>query len=102
MAASLTELHQQRDALARQIRDLQADAKADAIVEVKRLMTEHGLTVADLSGRSVAPSPDRPNRTVAPKYRDPESGLTWSGRGLKPKWLQAAIANGRSPEDFAI
>jgi DNA-binding protein H-NS len=24
---------------------------------------------------------------VAPKYRDPESGSTWSGRGKPPKWI---------------
>src|ERR1700760_4592354 len=39
---------------------------------------------------------------VAPKYRDPETGATWSGRGLKPRWLTAAIKSGRSVESFAI
>ena len=24
---------------------------------------------------------------VAPKYRDPKTGATWSGRGKKPSWL---------------
>jgi DNA-binding protein H-NS len=24
---------------------------------------------------------------VAPKYRDPESGNTWSGRGKPPRWI---------------
>ena len=39
---------------------------------------------------------------VAPKYRDPDSGATWAGRGAKPRWMQAYIKAGRSPEDFAI
>ena len=30
-------------------------------------------------------------KPVAAKYRDAASGQTWSGRGLKPKWLTAAI-----------
>lgn len=29
-------------------------------------------------------------RIVPPKYRDPKTGATWSGRGLAPKWIAAA------------
>jgi DNA-binding protein H-NS len=40
---------------------------------------------------------------VAPKYRNPENPAeTWAGRGLKPRWLAAAIKSGRKPEDFLI
>ena len=40
---------------------------------------------------------------VAPKYRNPEDpSETWAGRGLKPRWLTAAIKAGGKIEDFAI
>jgi DNA-binding protein H-NS len=39
---------------------------------------------------------------VAPKYQHPETGETWSGRGLKPRWLTAAMKSGKSLEAFAI
>jgi DNA-binding protein H-NS len=40
---------------------------------------------------------------VAPKYRNPESpGETWAGRGLKPRWLAAAIKSGKKLDDFRI
>src|SRR5271157_2902853 len=40
---------------------------------------------------------------VAPKYRNPENPAeTWAGRGLKPRWLTAAMKSGRKLEDFAI
>jgi DNA-binding protein H-NS len=40
---------------------------------------------------------------VAPKYRNPENpGETWAGRGLKPRWLSAAIKSGKKQEDFLI
>jgi DNA-binding protein H-NS len=40
---------------------------------------------------------------VAPKYRNPEnSAETWAGRGLKPRWLTAAIKSGKKVEDFLI
>src|SRR5215831_4670322 len=40
---------------------------------------------------------------VAPKYRNPENpSETWAGRGLKPRWLAAAIKQGKKLDDFAI
>jgi DNA-binding protein H-NS len=39
---------------------------------------------------------------AAPKYRNPETGETWAGRGLKPRWLTAALKSGKSVESFAI
>jgi DNA-binding protein H-NS len=40
---------------------------------------------------------------VAPKYRNPENpAQTWAGRGLKPRWLTAAIKSGKKAEDFLI
>lgn len=41
-------------------------------------------------------------RKVAPKFRNPATGDTWSGRGLKPKWLAAAVASGRAMSEFAL
>src|SRR6202050_4482088 len=41
--------------------------------------------------------------SVAPKYRNPENASeTWAGRGLKPRWLAAAIKSGKKLEDFLI
>jgi DNA-binding protein H-NS len=40
---------------------------------------------------------------VAPKYRNPANPAeTWAGRGLKPRWLTAAMKGGKKLEDFAI
>jgi DNA-binding protein H-NS len=44
-----------------------------------------------------------PRGAVAPKYRDPENPAeTWAGRGLKPRWLAAALKSGKELEDFSI
>ena len=40
-------------------------------------------------------------RKVPPKYRD-SAGNIWAGRGAKPRWLVAAIKEGKKLEDFAI
>ena len=40
---------------------------------------------------------------VAPKYRNPENpNETWAGRGLKPRWLAAALKAGHEIEEFLI
>jgi DNA-binding protein H-NS len=40
---------------------------------------------------------------VAPKYRNPDNPAeTWAGRGLKPRWLSAALKAGKKIEDFSI
>ena len=42
-------------------------------------------------------------RKVAPKYRNPANkSETWAGRGVRPRWLQAALKDGRKIEEFAI
>jgi len=41
-------------------------------------------------------------RKVPIKYRGPERGQTWTGRGVHPKWLAALVKQGRRIEEFAI
>ena len=40
-------------------------------------------------------------KKVPPKYRD-RAGNTWAGRGARPRWLVAAIKEGKKLEDFAV
>jgi DNA-binding protein H-NS len=35
-------------------------------------------------------------------YRNPADGASWSGRGLKPRWLVEAIEDGRTQDEFLI
>jgi len=41
-------------------------------------------------------------RKVPPKYRDPKTGETWSGRGAMVGWMAAAIKAGKKRDDFLI
>lgn len=101
--ATLNELLAQKAAIEKQIVDAQREERAAAIAQIKALMAQYGLTLADIGARA-APSPKRgaSGSKVPPKYRDPDTGATWSGRGLKPRWLEAALAAGRSLSDFAL
>lgn len=100
--ASLKDLLAQRAALEQQIAETTAKERSDAIAKVRSLMADYGLSVADLGTRSGRSSKEPKVPKVAAKYRDKASGQTWSGRGLQPKWLKAAIASGSKLEDFSI
>lgn len=39
---------------------------------------------------------------VLPKYRNPQTSETWSGRGKLPRWLVAAMKSGHKMEEFRI
>jgi DNA-binding protein H-NS len=98
----LQDLLAKKAELEKQIEDTRQQEKADAIAQVRALMAEHGLSAADLSLRNKAPTKGGTGRKVPPKYRDPATGNTWSGRGLQPKWLRAALSSGRKLTDFAL
>lgn len=98
---TLGDLLAQKAALEKQIADFQREQRGEAINKVKALMAEYGLTLADIGSRAAA-APKKATTKVAAKYRNPATGDTWSGRGLKPKWLTAALAGGASLTDFAI
>jgi DNA-binding protein H-NS len=100
--ATLQDLLAQKEALEKEIESTKRQHRAEAITKVRTLMSEYGLTAADLSGKGVAKAAGASVNKVAAKYRNTATGETWSGRGLQPKWLKAALAAGRKIEDFLV
>ncbi|SMG51164.1 H-NS histone family protein [Paraburkholderia susongensis] len=93
------------------LKKLQAQAdvliarKAQAAVDqIRELMLKHGLTTADiesqakarrtarsLNGAAKAAGATKAARTATPaKYRNPETGATWTGHGRAPGWIASA------------
>ena len=89
--------------LEKQAADLMNKARADVIAKVKGYIKAHALTAADLGfrgskGQTTPASKSRPGDARAvgvPKYRDPATGKTWTGRGKPPGWIAAAIKQGK-------
>jgi DNA-binding protein H-NS len=101
--AQLSDLLAQKAALEQQIIEVQREERAQAIAQVRALMAEYGLTLADLGSRPVAaPRKLSGSGKVAAKYRNAATGETWSGRGLQPNWLKQALAGGATLEQFKI
>ena len=100
--ATLQELLAQKEAIEKEIENTKKHHRAEAVAKVRALMAEYGLTASDLAGKSVSRTAGGKTGKVAAKYRNAATGDTWSGRGLQPKWLKAALAAGRKIEDFSV
>lgn len=79
-------LLEQRRELDAMIEAARKEELAGAIQKVRTLVSEYGLTEADVFGGK-SRSSQRAGSTVEPKYRDPVSGKTWTGRGKAPLWI---------------
>ncbi len=82
---------------------------ANAVVSAQALITTYMISARDLKFATdtvAATNAGRAKRANAGqkapiKYQD-KAGNTWSGRGLKPKWLSSAIESGQNLEDFLV
>lgn len=102
---SLEELLQLESNIREAIARKREARRAAALAEITRLAQEAELSsdvVMQHLGFSVRPR-RRGGGKVAPKYRDPnQPANTWSGRGKRPRWLNAKLSAGASLDDFLI
>ncbi|WP_082727896.1 H-NS family nucleoid-associated regulatory protein [Burkholderia mayonis] len=79
------ELLIEQAALTKRIMEVRTIERRSVLTQVRTLVTEFELTHSEVFGRAS----HFPKRASAPiKYRDPDSGLTWSGRGREPTWIR--------------
>ncbi|MGS0896904.1 H-NS histone family protein [Burkholderia stagnalis] len=55
--------------------------------ELVELLDKNGVSLSDLIAYRAA-SGRRSRQAVAPKYLNPVTGQTWTGRGREPKWIR--------------
>ncbi|MFG5778093.1 H-NS family nucleoid-associated regulatory protein [Comamonas sp. J-3] len=94
---TLKEIDAQLAALQAQREEIRKNELKNVVDKVRSLVAEYGLSEQDVfpparGGRGVGTG-----AKVAPKYRDPATGATWTGRGKAPKWI-----DGQDREKFAI
>lgn len=83
---------------------LSARIKAEKFELEKRLaiLNRGGEIMSRSDSQSINGEQRRKYPRVLPKYRDPQTFETWSGRGKRPRWLVAAMKSGRKIEEFRI
>jgi len=98
--AELTEVIRRAEALRQ---EKQEGAKAALLAKWQAEAAENNLSLeAILEGQKPEQAQSgkarrRTGGTVAAKFRNPESGQTWSGRGREPVWIK-----GKDREEFKI
>ena len=83
--SSYKDLLAQREHIDKQIKEAIAHEKADGIAKAKVIIEQYGLNASDLFSRKAGLKSS--GGKVAPKYRNPATGDTWTGRGKAPKWI---------------
>ncbi len=84
-----------------QLEQLRATEVPKVVAEIQQLMQEYDLSIEDIAGKPGVEPAARAVRTKTkaappPRYRNPKTGQTWSGRGRAPAWI------GKKPERFLI
>lgn len=81
--------------------DLRKDKAAKLREKIEALIKAEGFALEDVYPRAGRRA--RRTGTVKPKYRNPENpSMTWSGRGKRPRWFNAALAAGKKEKDLLI
>ena len=101
-------------AIKAKIRKLQAQAEMleqmekPGIKQLKVVLKKYKLSLPDVKlAMNGSTKPRKKSKLagkkVKPKYRNPANkSETWAGRGMKPKWVVAALKSGKKLEHLAI
>jgi DNA-binding protein H-NS len=101
--ATYEQLIAEKEALEAKLAEIRASELPGVIEKIRTLVAKYDLTADDIAtkhsrGRpsGVAAAPTKVKAELPPKYLDPKTGKTWSGRGRAPAWL------GDNPKRFLI
>lgn len=81
--ASYKDLMAQRAALEAQIEAARKQEVSDVVAKIRALIQDYELSAEDIFTARRASA-----GTVPPKFRDPATGKTWTGRGKPPDWIK--------------
>ncbi|MBE0471201.1 MAG: H-NS histone family protein [Methyloprofundus sp.] len=97
---SVTELQQMMQNVELALKEKQDSQRKDVYAQIRALAASVGATVEIFDAKE---KKMRKSAKVAPKYRNPDNAdITWTGRGVTPKWMRALLEAGRDKTDFLI
>jgi len=90
--ATYKQLLAEKEKLEAQLEEVRATEVAGVIEQIRTLMNQYGLSAEDIAvkrgrGRPAGGSAAAKREPLPPKYQNPKTGETWSGRGRAPAWL---------------
>jgi DNA-binding protein H-NS len=89
MSSKILELLKQKEEIEKAIIEERERRRVEGIEKAKAIIDEYDLEINDIFPNRVSKSKNSDSVTnkVAPKYRNPENGNTWTGRGKEPTWI---------------
>ena len=114
MARTLIQIQREMEKLQAEAERVKASEVAGVIAKIKSAIAFYGITPGDLFGAKPAKAAKgkrkftvRKKATTAntaslPKYKDPETGKTWTGHGKRPGWFVRAVEGGRKAEELVV
>ena len=93
--ASYKDLQSQIEKLTKQAEQAREKEISAVVAQIRNMMNEYGISPSDL-GIS-ARRKRRTGPVTPPKFQNPQTGETWTGRGRAPKWIE-----GKDRAKFAI
>ena len=81
---SVDKLREMRNSIDRELESRKNKQRKEIAKKIHDLAASIGMTPDEVLATG---SKARKRTPLAPKYKDPETGKTWSGRGRKPGWL---------------
>ena len=84
----------------RALKEKKETKRKEVISKIKELAASIGVNVEITEGTKVS---GRKGSKVPIKYQNPNNlSQKWTGRGMKPKWLQTLIEQGHRLEEFEV
>ena len=113
---TIVELRRLRGKVDTELRRREDSAKKDVLKQIKKIVSDAGVNLdevlSEASTPKAAPAAKKTRRKAASpakgkrvpvKYRNPaDASAGWTGRGRKPRWVEAWLAEGKSLDDLLV
>jgi DNA-binding protein H-NS len=100
---TLSELKGLQHDVEKATKDRQQQDIQNAREQILAIVKDAGVSVEELLSNAGTKAKKASGKKVEAKYQNPEdASQTWTGRGRQPRWMAAAMANGKKPDDFLM
>ena len=99
---SVSQLRDLQQQIPAELKRRDSQEKADALVKLRAMAKTLGYSIEELMEKEAKVKASA-GAKVKVKYRHPENaGLEWTGRGRKPKWVEAWLATGNTIDSLLV